>query len=342
MIDRLSQADVSPPPAAAGTAAASVPAGDAGPSLVDVHQHVIPPSWRALAERGTGAVGWRLPDWDPESARAFRQARGIGAAVLSNNISSILVGRPDQADLVRASNDYTAALVAESPRELGFFASLPLPGLEGSLTELSRSFDELGADGVVLPTSVAGVYLGDPGFEPLWAELGRRGAVVFLHPDEPTFPAIPGIPAVLVDFVLETMRCAVNLVARGVVHRHPGARIILSHGGGGLASVAHRVAYGLPLVDPSRSGDEWLADFRSFYVEAALAGTDPALAALTAFLPDGHLLFGTDHPYAPEPAVDRFRSLLDDSALDDDRRASLNYGAARALFPRLAAPAPQP
>lgn len=318
---------------------AVAPGGAAGAAWVDVHQHVIPPSWRALAEEGTGNVGWALPAWDPESARAFRRERGIGAAMLSNNISSVITGRPDQVDLVRRSNDYCAELVAGSPRELGFFASLPLPGpgdpLEAVLAELDRALGELGAGGVVLPTSVAGTYLGDPCFEPLWAELDRRDAVVFLHPDEPTFPALPGVPAVLLDFVLETMRCAVQLVANGVVHRHQRVRIILSHGSGGLASVAHRVAYGLPMVDPGRSGEEWLADFRRFYVETSLSSTGPALAALTAFLPEGHVLFGTDHPYAPVHAVDRFRSHLRDAPLEDGWRSSVQAGAALALFPGL-------
>lgn len=329
-----------PLPSAATLVTDVAAGGDSG--LVDVHQHVIPPSWRALAEQGTGNVGWRLPAWDPEAAHLFRQARGIEAAVLSNNISSVLVGRTDQARMVRESNDYCASLVAETPQELGFFASLPLPDLDGALTEVARSLDDLGAEGVVLPTSVAGAYLSEPAFEPLWAELDHRQAVIFLHPDEPTFPPVSGVPAVLVDFVVETMRCAVGLVAHGVVHRHPGVQIILSHGGGGLASIAHRVSYGLPMIHPERSEEEWLADFRSFYVETALASTDPALSALTAFLPEGHVLFGTDHPYAPDPVVDRFRSLLDESILSDEHRASVESGAAQALFPRFAAHTARP
>ena len=41
----------------------------------------------------------------------------------------------------------------------------------------AHALDTLGLDGVLLLSHVAGTYLGDPAWEPLYAELDRRGAV---------------------------------------------------------------------------------------------------------------------------------------------------------------------
>jgi predicted TIM-barrel fold metal-dependent hydrolase len=73
----------------------------------------------------------------------------------------------------RKVNEFVADVVRERPGSFGLFATLTLPDVDGALAEAAYAFDELDADGVVLLTNVAGTYLGDPSFEPLFAELGR-------------------------------------------------------------------------------------------------------------------------------------------------------------------------
>ncbi|WSJ71728.1 amidohydrolase [Kitasatospora sp. NBC_01302] len=102
--------------------------------------------------------------------------------------------------------------------------------------------DELHADGVVLMSNAQGRYLGDPAFEPLWAELDARAAVVFIHPTESALPMLPGIPAPVIDFTFDTARAAVQMTFNGVMSRHTRMKVILSHAGGFLPYAAHRVA----------------------------------------------------------------------------------------------------
>jgi 6-methylsalicylate decarboxylase len=84
--------------------------------------------------------------------------------------------------------DYTADLVAKRPERFGNFAMVPLPDIDGALSELAYALDTLWAAGVILLSNYGDKYLGDAGFEPLWAEIDRRQAVVLVHPGLPLPP----------------------------------------------------------------------------------------------------------------------------------------------------------
>ncbi len=86
--------------------------------------------------------------------------------------------------------------------------------------------------GVVLLANTHGTYLGDEAHAPLFAELEKRRAVLFVHPSHLVGPAVAGVPPFAADFLLDTTRAAYRLVRNGFVRRYPGIRIILSHVGG--------------------------------------------------------------------------------------------------------------
>ncbi|CAM5540849.1 hypothetical protein SANTM175S_10851 [Streptomyces antimycoticus] len=154
------------------------------PARIDVHQHIVPPLWaETLAAHGLDSGGWAIPAWSPTSALAMMDQQGIAAGVLSVTSPGIHLGSDAQArDLARAVNEYGADVVRDHPGRFGHFASVPLPDVDAALAETAHALDTLGADGVVLMSNAHGRYLGDPDFEPLWAELDRRGATVFVHP----------------------------------------------------------------------------------------------------------------------------------------------------------------
>jgi aminocarboxymuconate-semialdehyde decarboxylase len=151
---------------------------------IDVHQHVVPPFWvSALAAHGGDPSGWYSPSWTPDSAIAFMDSQQIATGVLSLTAPGVMgwMG-PERRDIARRVNEYAAGLVASQPSRFGNFATLPLPDVDGALIELEYALGALAADGIVLLSNYDGHYLGDPLFEPLWAELNRRGTVVFVHP----------------------------------------------------------------------------------------------------------------------------------------------------------------
>lgn len=82
----------------------------------------------------------------------------------------------------------------------------------------------------------------------------------------------------------------------------------------------------------------FLEDARTFYSDTALSTAPPQLALLGDFARPGHVLFGSDFPYAPTPAIRRLDGLLDQYAEKDAGFVhSVNsVRSALKLFPRLA------
>lgn len=307
---------------------------------IDVHQHIVPQFWAdALPAHGGDPSGWSCPAWSADSALAYMDSLEIETGVLSLTAPGVK-GWKGQAkrDIARKVNEYTADLVAQYPTRFGNFATLPLPDIDGTLTEINHAFDVLKADGVVLLSNYDGTYLGDSAFDAVWAELDRRHAVVFIHPTMPPTAPLAGIPGPMVDYPFDTTRTAVHLLLNGVITRYTNVRIILSHAGGFLPYAAYRVAEVSALLRKDASARDGLLDqLRSFYFDTALSSPS-ALPSLVEFAKPDHLLFGSDFPYAPAAAAASFTAQQDaSSVLSADQHHSLNRTNALALFPRLAA-----
>ena len=236
--------------------------------------------------------------------------------------------------MAREVNDFAAQVVTDEPQRFGFFATLPLPDVDGALAELDRSFDTLHADGVVLLANHRGVYLGDKTFDPVFDELQRRRAVVFVHPSIiPGLDPLDGIPTFIADFLLDTTRAAINIARSGTLERCPDMKIILAHAGGFVPYAAHRIA-----IAASANGDylEGLERLRRYYFDIALSGTPTALPALLAFASPDHITFGSDWPYASNVAVAAMTGMYEHYDLDDATRACIDRGTAATLFPQWA------
>lgn len=305
---------------------------------VDVHQHMIPSLYREqLAAAGIGAAGGReVPAWSPEAALAHMDALGIVAAILSVSTpgTGFLDDPGDAAKLAARLNDYSAQVSAGHPGRLGWFATLPLPDVPAAAAEARRALDA-GADGVTLLANNRGAYLGADGQDELFAALNEQDAVAFVHPAELPAPPVDGIPPFAADFLLDTTRAAYLLVRNRVTDRFPRIRFILSHAGGFVPYACHRMAVTIA-ADSGRSPLDVLEAFRSFYFDTALSSSPAALPTLLAFARPGHILFGSDFPFAPTVAGQYFAGQLDAyPGLDETARAAINSGSAGELFARL-------
>jgi hypothetical protein len=130
-----------------------------------------------------------------------------------------------------------AVVVAGDDDWFRAFAATPMPHVDESIAEMGRALDELGVVGMVMSTTVLGQALVDPQFEPVFAELDRRSAVLYLRPAgnsacpplirDDSLTWMVGAP---VEDTISTM----ELITSGISSRDPGTKIIKSHVGGAL------------------------------------------------------------------------------------------------------------
>ena len=310
---------------------------------IDVHHHVLPEFYKDVQRAAgiTGTAYQAFPDWTPEKSLAVMESHDIATTILSFTSPGIYFGDLAQTrDLARRCNDYLAGLVADYPGRFGGFAFLPLPDVDASLRELERIETELKLDGITLLTSVDERYIGHPDFEPVYQELNRRRTVTFIHPCYPPGTEAQGwsIPRMIIDYPFETTRVAVNLIMNGVMERLPDIPFILSHSGGALPFLAHRIS----IFDKKTSLQEnypegALAYMKRFYFDTALSGDAVPLAALSGLIEPSQILFGTDYPYISEDVVAAETAGFDAYAgFDDATRALSNRINAEKLFPRFA------
>lgn len=320
-----------------------------GCGRVDVHAHYLPEPYRkALSDAGLTRVdgGVPIPSWSAADHLATMETLGVAVSMLSISSPGLhFLQGGEVSRLARSVNEAGAQIVADNPTRFGLLAALPLPDVAASLAEIDYAFDELGVDGVALETNAKGLYLGDPTFLPVFDALERRKAVVFLHPTSPECLSQIGMgfPGPLIEFPFDTARTAVSVIFSGVLRQRPNIKVILPHGGGALPGLLSRIAMvsETPFISPRPEGgaEEVLEQVRRLYFDLALAATPQNLAALLAVTDISHILFGTDYPFAPPPALasntDGFNKLMD--GLSPAARKMVESDNAAGLFPRLAA-----
>lgn len=300
---------------------------------IDTHHHILPPAYAAWLDRlGVTDGGKPMPKWSLHDALDQMEQNGSAAAILSVSTPGMHLGDDAEAkSQAREANLYMAGLVEQRPTSFGFLASLTLPDLDGAMSEAAYALDVLKADGVLLLASAGGRYLGDAAWDPLMAELDRRGATILIHPSYLPGPEAPGIPGYAADFLLDTTRAAINIAKSGCLERFPNLKIILSHAGGFVPYAAERLAY---ISSPDGTNAGGIARLRRFYFDTALSSSPYALPSLLSFADPGHITYGSDWPFASRERTMFFRRQLDDFPLTLSQRQSISHGNAARLFPR--------
>ena len=314
------------------------------PNKIDVHQHIFPPEYLQAVTKvhPADAGGVAFPDWTIPSTLSLMDRNGIATAMTSIAAPGVYFGdRAEARRLARISNEFAARLIQDNPKRFGGLAILPLPDVDGALAELEYALDTLKLDGVTMLTSIDGQYLGDPAFDAVFDELNRRKVAVFLHPDVPATSrdlklALRGA---LIEFVFDTTRAVANLIYSGTMERNPDLRIILPHAGGTVPFLAGRLALGALMPElHAKAPKGALAYLKRFYYETALSTAPTALSSLKELVDPSHIVFGSDHPFAPPQLIQaEVEGLKRYAGFDDSTRAMIERDNALPLFPRLAA-----
>lgn len=174
--------------------------------------------------------------------------------------------------------------------------------------------------------------------------LEERKAVIFIHPTSPECLAQVGmgLPGPVIEFTFDTVRTVVSLLYSNVLRDRPNIRVILSHGGGALPSLASRVARmsQAPWLSQRPAGGEveMLAEMRRLYYDLALAATPLNFEALRRLTDVSHILFGSDFPFSGLAGVAANTAAFDElmTSISPNERAMIERENARGLFARLA------
>ncbi len=314
--------------------------------LIDTHHHYYPPeiigAWQDYAARHhQGPLGQAVAHWTPSSSLDEMDKNGVASSILSlASIPGVWFGQDAPAMLrtARLSNEFAAKMAQDHPGRYGRFACLPMPDVDGSLKEIEYAFDTLKADGINISTSFGDRWPGDPAFRPVFEELDRRKAIVFLHPYAPDCCAglDTGVPAGILEFPYDTGRAITSLLYSGTLARLRGIRWLFCHGGGVLPMVAGRIEFftrfrkDLKEIAP----DGVAAELQRLHYDTANAAWPASLAALLKMVPPSQVLFGSDFPYLPTGLQ---ADELDKGGLSADTLAAIRRGNAIRLIPRLGA-----
>jgi 6-methylsalicylate decarboxylase len=311
--------------------------------IVDLHQHVIPDFyWEASNEDGNLAGGINPPPWSLDGAIAYLDEAGIDVAVPSISTPGVHFGDDAAARiLARRVNEYLAEIKRDRPDRFGGFAAVPLPDVDGSLEALEYALDVLDLDGVSLMTNAGGTYLGDNRFDPIFAELQRRSAVVFVHPTASPDPIAHtlGLPDALLDYPVDTSRAIAKLHYSNTFARTPDVKYVFPHAGGTIPFVASRFAIvdEMGVIPGAQERGAFTDILSRLHWDTASAFGDPVIHMLRSVTGLGNVVFGTDYPYPrDEISIGGLRQLQGTVELDDDERRDVIGESATRLIPRLA------
>jgi predicted TIM-barrel fold metal-dependent hydrolase len=312
--------------------ASRAPAQSAPARRIDVHHHFLAPFHRDVLAVNRGSAA--LPNWTVEGSLQDMDKAGVSTAMLSVMQPGIWFGNVEQArSLARRCNEYSAQLVKDHPGKFGMFATIPIPDAEGSLKEIEYALDVLKADGIALLTSYYDKYLGDPAFLPVFEELNRRKALVYVHPNTPDCckALVKGIPVGTIEYATDTTRTISSLIfgEAGTAFKCSDVRFIWSHSGGTLPFLTGRLIRLARDRKDQRMPGGPMPILQRYNYEIAQGNTPGQLAALMKLVPISQVLFGTDYPF-----VRGFEAVegLDEYGFSDaDRRAIDRDNAAKLL-----------
>ena len=290
--------------------------------VLDVHAHAV----LAASEGAAGAAGPELgtaddgrpfyrvgeyvlhgvryagsPFMDVDVRLAAMDAAGIGRQLLSPNPLTYFgdLPRDDAVAFARRHNDGLAALVAAHPHRLLGAAQLPVQDVDAAIAEARRAVRDLGLVALYVDTDPGGRTLDDPALDPFHEAVVALDVPLFVHPT-PLGQADPRLRRFDLDLQLgfahdETLAVAA-LVFGGVLERHPGLDVCVSHGGGAAAYLAGRFARAVSTrawASPRLRADGFDAWFRRLWFDTHVH--DAGSAALLAARADpDRLVFGTN------------------------------------------------
>ncbi len=262
-----------------------------------------PSAFRPLADALPGGA-------DPVARLADMDTEGIDQAVLFPTIGLYfsVVEDPEAAvGLAVAYNDWLAGYCTADGARLFGAAMLPLQDPAAAALELRRAVTQLGfVAGFVRPNPYLGRSLSDRAYHALWDTAEELGVPIAIHEGSsvivPTLGSDrPFNPLILhaVSHSFESMLACAQLIAFGVLERHPDLRVVFLESSGGWAPFwlerldEQAESFGGFCPDLSLRPSEYFARQCAISFEV----DEHTLPALVPFVGEDRIVWGSDYPH---------------------------------------------
>ncbi len=271
--------------------------------LVDLHAHFLSKEYIEFLKQNDALLedGFPLPNYDLKEHKQLMEDANIAHSFLSISTPQPYFEGHDQESIAmcRLLNEQMAE-IKKNEKNFGYFACLPLPNVEASIEEVNYVFDKLNADGIKLASNSRGLYLGDEKLEPLMQVLNQRKTVCVIHPHRPEpiqENVFSATVAPLYEFLADTTRAVLNLIANGVILKYPNITWVIPHCGSFLPSIYNRFI-GISKVIDLQNIDVKESFSRLYYDLSGITSKE-ALDLLLTITDKDHLLYGSDYPFTP-------------------------------------------
>ncbi len=325
---------------------------------IDVHAHYWAASYiDLLVELGRSDLAHAGRQRDDLAERiATMDANGVEIQI--NSAIGLVTETPESAGAagaVKAAqhiNDVYAEAEQRFHGRFRSFGTVPLPYVDEAIEEVRRCLDDLHFVGIALPCSFAGKPIDHPDFAAFWDEIGRREAVVYVHPAGTNSMPHPGLK----DYGLHTAFgsplqigvAAERMVFSGITRKYPGIKMIFAMCGGMLPFLWQRqervLLKGLQVSATAAVGNhffDWMkpldldpADpmggLRKFWYDVSTQDMPLALLAAKNAYGADRLLLGSDEIFA---SLTEAVTYVQDSPYlsDDEKTAILDHNAQELL-----------
>lgn len=271
--------------------------------LIDWHSHHTPPEVVEKFAEQTGTRP-RIDSYDStDFSRRIRELDqvGIDLQLVCQGASVYADCLPaDQAmGMVRYCNDLLAERIGPRRDRLSGMVAVSLKNIGASIEEVERMAAEGFRAVLLYPRADSEVVLDSAKADPLFAKICELRLPVFLHgvatSSDPSLKRLEdGGAGVTYSVVADALvsECVVRMIAGGVFDRHPGLKIVIRSGGGGLPLLRHRLFWKHKGPAGERRYSDILLDH--FWIDTA--GVDAhTLRFLVEVMGENRIVFGSDY-----------------------------------------------
>lgn len=297
--------------------------------LIDVHSHFLSKEYIQFLEENNATLedGFLLPQYDLEEHKKLMETCNIEHAFLSiSTPQPYFVGQDKESiDMCRLLNEQMAS-IKDRENHMGYFACLPLPNIEASISEAIYALDSLHADGIKLASNSRGLYLGDKKLEPLMEVMNERHTVCVIHPHKPEpikEDVFSASIAPLYEFLVDTTRAVLNMIASGVVINYPNITWVIPHCGSFLPNIYNRFIGISKVIDLHNIDVK--ESFSKLYYDLSGITSKEALDLLLTITTKDHLLYGSDYPFTPINQIENNLNKLPDVDFYENAKKILKF-----------------